>query len=87
MCVCVCVYVCVRERDKSHLLKNILLIKIIKISIIHCLTGFLLLLTKNVLNLYSIIYFNTDPQWPRGLRRGSVAARLLGLRNRVPQAV
>jgi hypothetical protein len=27
---------------------------------------------------------NNGPQWPRGLRRGSAAARLLGLRVRIP---
>ena len=42
-------------------------------------------MTLTVLNVltksYSVLY---RPQWPRGIRRGSAAARLLGLRVRIP---
>jgi len=37
-----------------------------------------------VLKLYTVRYLGSRSQWPRGLRRGSVVARLLGLQVRIP---
>jgi hypothetical protein len=38
------------------------------------------------MSLYCIKVNIADPRWPRGLRRGSSAARLMGLRVRIPPA-
>jgi hypothetical protein len=37
-------------------------------------------------NKYKTFLWQSLPQWPRGLRHGSVAVRLLGLRVRIPPA-
>ena len=36
-----------------------------------------------VFNIAYIVWISDRSQWPRGLRRGSAAARLLGLRDRI----
>ena len=39
---------------------------------------------RNLHKLHVIVFIVSPPQWPRGLRRWSTAARLLGLRVRIP---
>ena len=51
---------------------------IITVSQAHVLSAKFYFIPFNFINVYS------RPQWPRGLRRGSVAARLAGLRVRIP---
>jgi hypothetical protein len=39
---------------------------------------------RNLLVINLFVYINRQYQWPRGIRRGRAAARMLGLRVQIP---